>query len=239
MNETCRAFVDAEQAARRQQPASPQPFSALCCYRWIIRAEKTSTDPVTANRGGGRGTWPTRKLQSTLDKRPGKNGFQSFTSLLQTLKALSLRHDAEFSSSSPLTIANRHRLPRSTCRHKSVARRDVMGYSFEAICNRCGTQLPAHLGDGFRVASFHCGRCGAEKMVHRNFEEIIVHPPEPCSCGGTFSTDAVPRCPECASDDWRTLWYRKLGVHAGLTCEMLTRSESEGMQPVPTEARRS
>lgn len=75
-----------------------------------------------------------------------------------------------------------------------------MGYGFSARCNQCGTEFIANLGGGIVAASFHCEQCGVEELIDLNWTEDKL--PDPCSCGGTFSRNAGPRCPKCRSADW-------------------------------------
>ena len=46
------------------------------------------------------------------------------------------------------------------------------------------------------AAPWHCDRCGKEWW----WEVLREAPdPPPCSCGGSFTEDAPPRCPSCRS----------------------------------------
>ena len=65
-----------------------------------------------------------------------------------------------------------------------------MGTIFSVRCDDCGTEFTANLGGGFRVASFHCEKCGDEKRVWYVDGDAAV--PSPCFCGGDFSADAGP-----------------------------------------------
>jgi len=84
-----------------------------------------------------------------------------------------------------------------------------MGCISEAICKDCGTRYPIRMGGGFVCHDLHCDKCGKEKTVtfrevdeapskYRSFEEYAGK----CECGGNYTMDAPPRCPNCRSTNF-------------------------------------
>ena len=73
-----------------------------------------------------------------------------------------------------------------------------MGTIFQAICNKCHTQFTVSLGGGFTSDVYHCDKCGIDETVQRD----IGLKQTACSCGGTFTLEAQPRCPNCFSAEW-------------------------------------
>ena len=79
-----------------------------------------------------------------------------------------------------------------------------MGRGYDVICSNCETSFTVSEGPGMSAMPFRCDRCGNEWWW--NFGpggpmDKEANPP-PCECGGTFTTDAPPRCPECGSLEW-------------------------------------
>ena len=72
-----------------------------------------------------------------------------------------------------------------------------MGCISEAICKDCGTRYPIRMGGGFICNDFHCDKCGELKIVkhEEDFERK-------CECGGNYTMDAPPRCPNCRSTNF-------------------------------------
>ncbi len=81
--------------------------------------------------------------------------------------------------------------------------RDV-GRGYGAICASCGTKCDVHDGPGMIAMPFRCGQCGKEWWWHFGPELPIGKEPNPpaCECGGTFISEAPPRCPACRSTDF-------------------------------------
>lgn len=76
-----------------------------------------------------------------------------------------------------------------------------MGYGYDVICKECGTKSQVSEGSGMIAMPFHCDRCGQEwwwEFGEGGPMGKEANPP-PCSCGGTFKSDAPPRCPKCRS----------------------------------------
>ena len=84
-----------------------------------------------------------------------------------------------------------------------------MGCISEAICKDCGTRYSIQTGDGFANRDLHCDKCGKGKTVYfmelreapskyRSFEEYAGK----CECGGNYTLDAPPRCPNCRSTNF-------------------------------------
>ncbi len=74
-----------------------------------------------------------------------------------------------------------------------------MGQRYDVICE-CGHRFNISVGGGFVFDLLYCDRCGAEKVVKLEGRDGEAKPFDPkCKCGGQFSEDAMPRCPECGS----------------------------------------
>ena len=90
-----------------------------------------------------------------------------------------------------------------------------MGQSYDAICQDCGHRCKVHDGPAMLALLFHCDRCGAELFMDLlQAEQLRSECPDwsqdqpygpakakqRCpACGGTFDTEAPPRCPKCRS----------------------------------------
>lgn len=86
-----------------------------------------------------------------------------------------------------------------------------MGREYEARCTQCNSTFNIREGDGMQFRLLRCVQCGREREVgadkmcsirtvergHRLVETIL----DRCLCGGSFTADAPPRCPECSSAD--------------------------------------
>ena len=75
-----------------------------------------------------------------------------------------------------------------------------MGSGWHATCNKCGHGFEVRAGVGMLgTGSLYCDRCG------RTHEVDMVAKPDSagplCECGGTFTDDANPQCPECGSTE--------------------------------------
>ena len=75
-----------------------------------------------------------------------------------------------------------------------------MGHGYDAICKGCGTKFEVNEGSGMIAMPFHCDRCGKEWwwQFGPGGPTGEANPPR-CECGGTFTMDAPPRCPNCRS----------------------------------------
>ena len=84
-----------------------------------------------------------------------------------------------------------------------------MGCISEGICRDCGTIYSIKTGGGFINHDLHCDKCGKLKTVYfmelreapskyRSFEEYAGK----CECGGNYTMDAPPRCPNCRSTNF-------------------------------------
>lgn len=77
-----------------------------------------------------------------------------------------------------------------------------MGTTYGAICNACDTRFEVNEGSGMIAMPFHCERCGREWWWKFGPEGPVGRPnPPACECGGSFTEEALPRCPECRSTD--------------------------------------
>lgn len=77
-----------------------------------------------------------------------------------------------------------------------------MGTHRMMTCGCCGTHGEFTTGSGTMLEElFHCDSCGEEKWVERNEFQIplLSESESRCSCGGTFTTKAPPRCSTCYS----------------------------------------
>lgn len=79
-----------------------------------------------------------------------------------------------------------------------------MGSAFDARCNSCGRVFHVIHGGGFVSRVLHCEGCGEPRHFEHlaripKFEEYLET--YRCPCGGTFSDEGVPRCPECRSPE--------------------------------------
>jgi predicted Zn-ribbon and HTH transcriptional regulator len=75
-----------------------------------------------------------------------------------------------------------------------------MGYGYDAICKECGTKFEVNEGPGMVAMPYHCDRCGKEWWWEFRSKIPLDEPyPPTCGCGGTFTSDAPPRCPKCRS----------------------------------------
>lgn len=77
-----------------------------------------------------------------------------------------------------------------------------MGRSYLALCNECGTEVQVNEGPSMSAMPFRCESCGREWWWQFGPEGPVGEPSPPrCGCGGKFSEDAPPRCPQCRSTD--------------------------------------
>jgi predicted Zn-ribbon and HTH transcriptional regulator len=78
-----------------------------------------------------------------------------------------------------------------------------MGHGFGVICKECGTKFQVNDGPGMIAMPFRCDRCGKEWWRRYPQEGPLEGNPNPptCDCGGTFTTEAPPRCPNCRSSE--------------------------------------
>ncbi len=75
-----------------------------------------------------------------------------------------------------------------------------MGESYTAICQECEVRFEVNQGPGMSTMPLHCDSCGRERWWEFMEKIPLDDPPDwTCKCGGTFSTDAPPRCPKCRS----------------------------------------
>ena len=76
-----------------------------------------------------------------------------------------------------------------------------MGRGFDAICNQCGTKFQVNEGSGMIAMPLHCDNCGKEWWWNFGPQGPMGKemPAKACACGGTFTLDAPPRCPNCGS----------------------------------------
>jgi len=88
-----------------------------------------------------------------------------------------------------------------------------MGAILRYDCRKCGESFQAMVHRGFELVVFFCDKCGRRRELYdrpgsnylrerlwdetRNCETLRTH----CRCGGTFSANANPCCPECGSTD--------------------------------------
>ncbi|MBU0479837.1 MAG: hypothetical protein KKG47_01925 [Proteobacteria bacterium] len=81
-----------------------------------------------------------------------------------------------------------------------------MGAIFEASCNRCGLQFDYSDGGGFYYDRYRCEDCGETIAVTVDRDLNDAPPPtiELCRCGGRFTLNAKPRCPDCRLTDITT-----------------------------------
>ncbi len=77
-----------------------------------------------------------------------------------------------------------------------------MGRHCDVICSGCGHRYTARWGGTFLTDLLHCEECGAELTLDRqempgcaDAESVA----QACTCGGRFTTAALPRCPACGS----------------------------------------
>jgi predicted Zn-ribbon and HTH transcriptional regulator len=80
-----------------------------------------------------------------------------------------------------------------------------VGHSYGAICNECGTGFEVNEGSGMIAMPFHCNRCGKEWWWEFGPGGPMgkeANPPS-CECGGRFTVNSPPRCPNCRSKDLR------------------------------------
>lgn len=79
-----------------------------------------------------------------------------------------------------------------------------MGYGYEVICKACGAGFQVSEGSGMIAMPFHCARCGKEWWWEFGPDGPMGKEADPprCECGGTFTLDAPPRCPECRSEEF-------------------------------------
>ena len=81
-----------------------------------------------------------------------------------------------------------------------------MGYAYDAICKSCGTKFQVSEGSGMIAMPFHCERCGSDwwwEFGPGGPLDKTANPP-PCECGGMFTLEARPRCPQCGSLEFDT-----------------------------------
>lgn len=78
-----------------------------------------------------------------------------------------------------------------------------MGRGYQAICKECSTTVEVNDGPGMSAMPFRCEDCGREwwwKFGPGGPMDREANPP-PCKCGGRFTSEAPPRCPQCRSTD--------------------------------------
>jgi predicted Zn-ribbon and HTH transcriptional regulator len=73
-----------------------------------------------------------------------------------------------------------------------------MGQISQAKCNSCGHEFELGQGGGFMFELLRCDQCGETKSKERH---EVLRASTKCACGGKFTKDAPPRCPECKSTD--------------------------------------
>lgn len=79
-----------------------------------------------------------------------------------------------------------------------------MGESYDAMCKECSTSFSVSEGSGMIAMPYHCESCGKEWWWEFGPGGPMgkqAHPPR-CDCGGRFSLDARPRCPNCGSAEF-------------------------------------
>jgi predicted RNA-binding Zn-ribbon protein involved in translation (DUF1610 family) len=78
-----------------------------------------------------------------------------------------------------------------------------MGYGYGAICKSCGMKFEVNEGSGMSAMPFHCDRCGKAWWWEFGPGDPMGEPPTApaCECGGRFTMDAPPRCPNCRSTE--------------------------------------
>jgi len=78
-----------------------------------------------------------------------------------------------------------------------------MGQAYEAICQACGTRVEVNDGPSMSAIPLHCDRCGRERWWEFKDGFPTDEPDQVfrCSCGGEFTSEALPRCPKCRSSD--------------------------------------
>ena len=85
----------------------------------------------------------------------------------------------------------------------------TMGREYEARCTKCDSTFSIREGPGMYFRLLRCVQCGKEKQVGvvkmcsiRTVERghrLVVTILDRCPCGGSFTADALPRCPKCGS----------------------------------------
>lgn len=84
-----------------------------------------------------------------------------------------------------------------------------MGQSWIARCRACGRESRVSTGDGMAFRLLHCAACGRERELPRDYPGLpqgaSTGSVPGCACGGRFSAEAPPRCPECRSADLEAL----------------------------------
>lgn len=79
-----------------------------------------------------------------------------------------------------------------------------MGYTYGVICKQCDEHFEVNDGSGMIAMPLHCDRCGKEWWWEFGPGGPIGEPdPLPCECGGSYTDDSPPRCPNCRSADLR------------------------------------
>lgn len=77
-----------------------------------------------------------------------------------------------------------------------------MGRGYLAVCKKCSTSFEVNDGSGMLSMPLRCETCGKEWWWNFGPDGPVGKPePPPCRCGGYFTIDAPPRCPECRSTD--------------------------------------
>jgi len=74
-----------------------------------------------------------------------------------------------------------------------------MGCQYPVKCNCCDHEFEVMEGGGFLFHLLHCNHCGKEKRMSLEESEKFL---PPCTCGGKFTFDASPRCPQCGSTEF-------------------------------------
>jgi len=86
-----------------------------------------------------------------------------------------------------------------------------MGNTTPTICNDCGERFVTSFAGGLGYDTLYCDSCAEstevlfDRAMHKKLEENYIPWVErtvnKCKCGGSFTYDAAPRCPECHSVD--------------------------------------